>query len=69
MNTVTTRKIFLTAEELAEMLGVSKAHAYKIIRQMNGELKKDGYITIAGKVPTNYFKQRWYGYSEVQNEG
>ncbi|HYE09403.1 MAG TPA: winged helix-turn-helix domain-containing protein [Patescibacteria group bacterium] len=55
-------KIYITATELSEMLGVSAGHAYKIIRQLNKELEKDGYIVISGKVPHKYFEKRWYGY-------
>ena len=54
---------YITAPEMAEMLGISIGHAYKIIRSLNDELKKDGYIVIAGKVPKDYFKKRWFGYS------
>jgi hypothetical protein len=56
-------KIYITASELAEMLGVSVGHSYKIIRRLNQELLKDGYLVIAGKVPRRYFEKRWYGYS------
>lgn len=56
-------KIYFTAAELSVMLGVSSGHAYKIIRKMNEELQKEGYIVIAGKVPTRYFEKRWYGYN------
>ncbi len=56
-------KIYITAPEMAEMLGISVGHAYKIIRGLNQELKADGYIVIAGKVPTEYFKKRWFPYS------
>jgi len=55
-------KIYITASELAEMLGVSTGHAYKIIRRLNQELEKAGYIVIAGKIPVRYFEKRWYGY-------
>ncbi len=55
-------KIYITASELAEMLGVSTGHAYKIIRRLNQELEKAGYIVIAGKIPTRYFQKRWFGY-------
>ena len=61
----TTNKIYITAAELADMLGVSVAHAYKIIRQLNHELENNGYIVIAGKVPTKYFEKRWYGAAVV----
>ena len=36
-----TRKMYVTAEEAAEILGVSTGYAYKIIRGLNEELKKD----------------------------
>ena len=55
-------KNYITATELAEMLGISKGHAYKIIRGLNNELKKDGYIVFSGKVPKDYFNKRCYGY-------
>lgn len=58
----TENKIFITAEEMSTMLGISLGHAYKIIRKMNNELKKQGYIVIAGKVPIAYFEKHWYGY-------
>lgn len=40
------KKIYLTAREMSEMLGVSMGYAYKIIRNLNAELEKDGYIVI-----------------------
>ncbi len=51
-------KIYITAPEMAEMLGISVGHAYKIIRGLNQELKDNGYIVIARKVPTEYLKIR-----------
>ena len=56
-------KIYITASELAEMLGVSVGHANKIIRKLNQELEKNGFLVIAGKVPRRYFEKRWYGFS------
>ena len=56
-------KMFITATEMAEMLGISKGHAYKLIRELNSELKKEGQIVISGKIPKDYFKKRWFGYS------
>lgn len=47
-------KIYITASELAEMLGVSVGHAYKIIRKLNQELAEQGFLVIAGKVPRCY---------------
>ncbi len=59
----TENKLYLTAGELAGMLGVSTGHAYKLIRKLNQELDKDGFLVIAGKVPRRYFEKRWYGFS------
>jgi len=42
------KKMYVTAEEAAEMLGVSTGYAYKIIRGLNEELKAKGYRTICG---------------------
>ena len=55
-------KMYVTAGEVASILGISECHAYKIIRMLNEELKTAGYLTIAGKVPVKYFEKRWYGF-------
>lgn len=55
-------ELYLSAPEVSDLLGVSIGHAYKMIREMNNELKKSGYITIAGKVPKRYFSKCCYGY-------
>ena len=54
-------KIYITANELIDMLGISRAKAYNRIKEMNSELKREGYIVIKGKVPRAYFEKRWYG--------
>ena len=54
-------KKFIKADEVAEMLEISKAHAYKIIRQLNDELEEKGFITISGCVSRQYFLERLYG--------
>ena len=38
----TTDKIYLDAKDISEMLGVSMGFGYKLIREMNAELRKDG---------------------------
>lgn len=55
------KNIFITAQELAEMLGISKPYAYKLIKQMNDELRDKGFITISGKVSRRYFEEKFYG--------
>ena len=48
-------KIYYNAEEVAGMLGVSMGKAYKILREMNKDLAGKGFLTIAGKIPVEYF--------------
>lgn len=56
-----TMKMYVTADEAAQILGVSRGYAYKIIRGLNNELKEKGYRVISGKVPTKYFEEKFYG--------
>lgn len=51
---------FMRVEEVAEVLEVSTSFAYKIIRQLNSELKAKGYITVSGRVNRDYFYERVY---------
>lgn len=53
--------IYFTAQEVSEMLGVSRGQAYKIVKRMNAELEKKGYLVVSGKVPKKYFSERYYG--------
>ena len=53
--------IFVSAEEVAKILGISKPYAYKIVRSMNDELKAKGFITISGKVSRRFFEEKFYG--------
>lgn len=54
------KAIFMRAEEVAEELDVSTSFAYKIIREMNKELKKRGCITISGRVDRKFFHEKFY---------
>lgn len=65
----TQSKLYITASELAELLGISVGHAYKIIKKLNVELEKDVYLVIAGKVPRGYYEKRWYGFKSAQKGG
>ena len=58
-------KVFITVDEVAQQVNVSKSFAYKIIRTSNNELKAKGYITIAGRVSRKFFEERIYGMSNV----
>ena len=54
-------KNFIKAEEVAKELEVSKQYAYKLVRELNDELKKKGFITIAGRVSRKFFEEKLYG--------
>jgi transposase len=54
-------KIHYSADDIAKMLGVSMGKSYKILREMNRDLSDKGFLTIAGKIPVEYFKEKWYG--------
>ncbi len=56
-------KVYYTAMEVAKMLGVSRAKGYKIVRELNEELTKKGYIVIAGKIPKKFFEEKYYGFA------
>ena len=43
-----TNRTFMTVEEVAAELGVSKSYAYKIVKQLNEELQKLDYLTVVG---------------------
>ncbi|KEI09315.1 hypothetical protein Z957_05295 [Clostridium sp. K25] len=51
---------FYNVNDIKEILSISTSKAYKIIQQLNKELKEKGYITIAGRVPIRYFKEKYY---------
>ena len=40
------KELFVKAEEVARELGISKPYAYKLVREMNEELKQKGFIDI-----------------------
>lgn len=51
-------KNFMTVDDVAEELSVSKSKAYKIVRQLNKELEEKGIITVAGRVCNSYFRKK-----------
>lgn len=52
---------FYNVLDVAQLLGISKSKSYQIIRDLSAQLKKDGYITVAGKISKNYFNEKIYG--------
>ena len=52
---------FLTAPEAAQFLHISTSHAYKVIHRLNQELKRQSFLTIAGRISRDYLLQRTVG--------
>ncbi|MBQ9906593.1 MAG: DNA-binding protein [Oscillospiraceae bacterium] len=62
-------KLYLNAEEVAQTMGISVAFAYKIMRELNAELKQKGYIVVSGRVNKQYFLERTcYGTPQIGKE-
>ena len=56
---------FMRVDDVAQELGVSKSYAYKIVQNLNAELKKQGYLTISGRINRKYFMEKFcYGEAE-----
>lgn len=59
---------FMRVEEVAQELGISKSHAYKVIHKLNAELRDKGYLTISGRVNRNFFMEK-FCYGKTGKEG
>lgn len=51
-------KNYFDVDEVAQAMGISKSYAYKVVRQLNAELAKMGYLTVSGRVNRQYFLER-----------
>lgn len=56
----TNDNLFIGASEVGKLLGVCRSKAYKVIQQLNDELKTQGYIIIQGKTHRAYFLEKIY---------
>jgi hypothetical protein len=63
------RQLFIKADEVATELGVSKPYAYKLMREMNQELRGKGFLTISGRVSRKYFEEKFYGIEQGNKRG
>lgn len=52
---------FITVAEIQKVLEVSESKAYRIVRSLNCELKKKGFLVLPGRVSRQYFNERFYG--------
>lgn len=53
--------MFVRANDIAQDLDVSIPYAYKLIREMNAELKEKGYMTVAGRISRQFYEEKFYG--------
>ena len=58
-------KRFLNASDISMLMDVSMSKAYKIIKELNNELRKSGYIVVSGRVSKAYFEQKVYCLSSL----
>ena len=49
---------FMHVDDVATELKVSKSYAYKVVRKLNLELSKMGYLTFAGRVNRKFFIEK-----------
>lgn len=49
---------FMTEEEVAQELRVSKSKAYEVVRNLNRELQEMGYLTVADRINTTFFHKK-----------
>ena len=47
----------ITAEEVAESMGISLGYSYKLLRKLNKEL--------ADQIPRAFWEKKFYGYSQI----
>lgn len=52
--------LFYTAKDVAEILHKSIATAYRVIKELNEEMKEKGYRIQNGVVSKRYFEERYY---------
>lgn len=59
--------LYYTVKDIQQILDISKSKSYQIIRQLNEELKANGYLTVAGKCNKSYFKEKVYGLKAAES--
>lgn len=52
-------KPVLNVFDVMAKLKVSKSMAYRVIRDLNRELKQKGYYVVNGRVSSDYFKEKF----------
>ncbi|NLL90848.1 MAG: helix-turn-helix domain-containing protein [Ruminococcaceae bacterium] len=64
--------MLLNVRDVMTLLGIPESSAYKLISQLNSELKDQGYITLRAKINKNYLLERlglmqWAEHNNTEN--
>lgn len=59
------QKYMMNVDDVMEALDVKRSTAYKIMRELNESLKKEGYKVICGKIPRTYLEAKFYGGNKI----
>lgn len=54
------RDRMMKVDEVMERLGISKASAYQVIKELNAELEEKGLRTLPGRVSKGYFESVYF---------
>ena len=57
--------LFVRVDEVCQMLAVSRAEAYRIIKRLNAQ----GYIVMTGRVNRRYLEEHIYGFRTDTTQG
>ena len=49
----------MNVDDVMEELGVKRSKAYSILKQLNDELAKEGYVAVRGKIPRPYWETKF----------
>ena len=55
---------FMSAADVAKELGVGRTKSQQIVKELNAELEKMGYLTVQGKISRKFFEKRYIYYED-----
>lgn len=67
--TTLVQRDYYDVDEVTELIGMSKSFCYKLVQNLNKELKEKGCIVFPGKVPKKYLQERLYCGQDLINAG
>lgn len=59
----------MTVEDVMNELGVKRSKAYSILKQLNNELEKEGYVAVRGRFHVPIGKQNFMDFLRNQCKG